>query len=368
MQKRIVSLLAFLLASSRVDAATEPGSRLQIIAVDPKPKSERAPLDVAELARLEAEIAASPRLRKPRQDLVHALVRAGRLQEALAAASEWRAHDAYNLVAVRALGDVQSSLGDKARAQRTYSAIVELLPKDVEARRAVATLLKAAGDLEGARLQLEAALELAPEDRRTAFELADVEQRLGKNDEAEKRFRAVIDASEAPEALRYPARQRLSQIYAKQRLAALANKDAKAASALEHAIRALDVHGGSENDIKVYLSWDTDRTDVDLWVFTPAGEKIFYSHREGRQGEALHDDVTTGYGPETFTAHRAQPGEYKVVVDYYGAHEAGKEARGEIIVVVNEGRVDEERKVFPYRLFDQKDSVMLARVKVGGGK
>jgi hypothetical protein len=38
------------------------------------------------------------------------------------------------------------------------------------------------------------------------------------------------------------------------------------------------------------------------------------------------------------------------------------------MVVVNEGRANEERRVFPYVLFDQKDTVALARVHVGGGK
>ena len=37
------------------------------------------------------------------------------------------------------------------------------------------------------------------------------------------------------------------------------------------------------NDVKVYLTWDTDRSDVDLWVLNPGGEKIFYSHKQGRQ-------------------------------------------------------------------------------------
>jgi tetratricopeptide (TPR) repeat protein len=364
--KRSVQLLVFLLASSRVDAATGP--RLTIVPVDPKPKTGRPAASDAELDRLRADVAASPRLRKPRQDLVHALVRAGRLEEAHTAAAEWRLHDAYNLVAVRQLGDVESALGDRARAQRTYSAIVELLPKDVEARRAVATLLKQAGDLEGARLQLQAALALQPSDRRTGFELGDVEQRLGHDAEAQRLFQETVDADEAPEALRYPARQRLSQIWAAERHRALARKDSARAAELGRRIDALAVHGGSENDIKVFLSWDTDRTDVDLWVFTPDGSKVFYGNKQGRHGEALHDDVTTGYGPETFTAHDAQPGDYKIVVDYFGAHEAGKEARGEIIVVINEGRVDEQRRVFPYRLFDQKDSVLLARVHVGGGK
>jgi tetratricopeptide (TPR) repeat protein len=359
-------LASCLLATSGVALAAE-GPRLTIVAVDPQPKSHRAS-DTDALASLRAAVAAAPKLRKPRLDLVHSLVRAGLLPEAHAAALEWRKHDAYNLVAVRQLGDIEAALGDQATARRTYSAIVELLPKDIEARRALATLFKQAGDLDGARRQLQAARVLAPDDRRTAFELGDVEQRLGHEAEAMRLFQETIDAPDTNEAVAYPARQRMSQLYAAARHRALAAKNPARAAELSQLIENLGVHGGIENDIKVYLSWDTDRTDVDLWVITPKGEKVFYAHKLGRDGESLFDDVTTGYGPETFTAEHAQPGDYKIVVDFYGAREAGKEARGEIIVVVNEGRTDEQRRVFPYRLFDQKDSVTLARVHVGGGR
>ena len=92
------------------------------------------------------------------------------------------------------------------------------------------------------------------------------------------------------------------------------------------------------NDIKVYLTWDTDRTDVDLWVLNPAGEKIFYSHKQGKGGDALFDDVTTGYGPESYSARQAAPGKYLVSVNYYGtSRDAFAEARGEVTVVLRRG-------------------------------
>src|SRR5688572_1439413 len=57
-------------------------------------------------------------------------------------------------------------------------------------------------------------------------------------------------------------------------------------------------------DLRVTLTWDTPATDVDLWVTTPDGEKVFYGHREGKSGGTLDTDVTTGFGPETFTHAR----------------------------------------------------------------
>src|SRR6185369_16932370 len=120
-------------------------------------------------------------------------------------------------------------------------------------------------------------------------------------------------------SVRYPARQRLAQMAAHERVEAAARNDALAVADLDHRIQALQIHGGVENDIKVFLSWDTDRSDIDLWVTTPSGETVKYDHRGAAGGEELFDDVTTGYGPESFTAHAANPGTYTVSVDYFGA-------------------------------------------------
>jgi hypothetical protein len=285
----------------------------------------------------------------------------GDLVAAHEAAESWRSHDAYNLVVVRLLGDIETEQGDTARARRTYSAIVELLPRDVQARRALATVLKQGGDLEGAREQLVSALRIT-KDWPTELELADVEHRLGAPD-ALARFRRISEAAEVSESLRYPARQRLAQILARQRREAVARGDAAHASELGRELDSLDLHGGVENDIKVFLSWDTDRTDVDLWVTTPSGQKVFYGAKSGAHGERLFDDVTTGYGPESFTAHAAAPGAYTVTVDYFGARPgAFKEARGEVLVILNEGRPNETRRAFPYRVFEEKDRVTVARI------
>lgn len=367
MRPLVTSCILTGLAISAASRAAPSESRLSIVPVASEP-SEHHRISTQEIEALRASVAAEPHLRKPRLELVRALLQAGRRDEALAAAREWRAHDAYNLVAVRLLGDVETEMGAAADARRSYSAIVELLPKDVEARRALATVLKQSGDLEGARRELAAAHELRAEDRRVEFELADVEQRLGTNEDARRRFEQIAAAPDADESLRYPAKQRLAQLLQQERLAQVSKGDMAEAARLEGQIRELSLDGGIENDVKIFLSWDTDRTDVDLWVTTPAGEKVFYSHPRGAHGESLFHDVTTGYGPESFTVHAAAPGDYLVEVDYFGARQGDfKEARGEVIIVLDEGRPTERRRALPYRLFEEKDTVRVARIHVDGG-
>jgi tetratricopeptide (TPR) repeat protein len=360
-------LALFCLAEAKADPSSKLAARFSLERLQEEPTQRARPSDTA-LTELKAAVEKDPRLRRPRIELVRGLLAAGKLEAARDEAQSFREHDAYNLVAVRLLGDIETELGDRASARRTYSSIVELLPKEVEARRALATVLKQAGDLDGARAQLALALELRPEDRRIAFELGDVEQRLNLLSEARERFESTANAPDADDGLRYPAKQRLAQIYGAERRAALTAGDGPRASDLEQKIAALAIQGGLENDMKVFLSWDTDRTDVDLWVLTPTGEKVFYGHPTGARGEALFHDVTTGYGPESFTAHDAAHGDYQIQVNYFGARSGDfKEARGEVIVVLDEGRPTEVSRTFHYRLFEQGQTVSVARVHVLGG-
>jgi uncharacterized protein YfaP (DUF2135 family) len=98
-------------------------------------------------------------------------------------------------------------------------------------------------------------------------------------------------------------------------------------------------------DLRVTLTWDRPATDVDLWVTGPDGEKVMYSHRQGKAGGTLDTDVTTGFGPETFTQARLLRGTYRIQAHYYGAG-APIPCRIEVTTVRFEGTPDEERRVF----------------------
>ena len=337
---------------------------LSLTKADSEPAEGRAAPSAKRLAELREKVAAEPGSREARFDLVKALMAANDLSGALEAAKAWRVKDAYNLVVVRLIGDIHTELGDLPNARRAYSAVVELLPEDPGAHRALATVLKQGGELEGAYTRLLAASKLREDDVRIAFELADVAHRLDRAAEATTRFEAIAANDKASDGIRYPAKQRLAQLYSASRREALAAGHTAAADTLLAKIKALELKGGAVNDIKVYLSWDTDRSDVDLWVINPAGEKIFYSHRNGRFGGALFHDVTTGYGPESFTAREAHPGTWLVQVNYFSTNRRRfTEARGEVVVVLHEGTAKEQRHVLPYRLFKAKQTVTVARIK-----
>ena len=74
-------------------------------------------------------------------------------------------------------------------------------------------------------------------------------------------------------------------------------------------------------DIRVVLNWDTDDSDMDLWVTDPYGEKCYYKYRFTKTGGLMSCDFTGGYGPEEFMIRKAVKGKYIIQANYYGSQE-----------------------------------------------
>jgi len=107
-------------------------------------------------------------------------------------------------------------------------------------------------------------------------------------------------------------------------------------------------------DLRVTLTWDTPGTDVDLWVTGPDGEKVYYQQKQGKAGGTLDTDVTTGYGPETYTQAHAPAGTYRVQAHYFSG---GPPTRVRVTVIRGEGTPREERRELRAVLL-AKDDVM----------
>jgi len=74
-------------------------------------------------------------------------------------------------------------------------------------------------------------------------------------------------------------------------------------------------------DIRIVLNWDTDNSDMDLWVIDPYGEKCFFDNTLTHIGGLISRDFTGGYGPEEFLIRKAVNGKYKIQANYYGSRE-----------------------------------------------
>ncbi|MES0489326.1 MAG: DUF2135 domain-containing protein [Leptospirales bacterium] len=115
-------------------------------------------------------------------------------------------------------------------------------------------------------------------------------------------------------------------------------------------------------DIKIVLIWDT-QTDVDLWVIDPKGEKCYYSSPSTSSGGNLDVDVTSGYGPETFTMAQALPGEYSVQVQYYSSHSTPI-TRVHLYVITYEGTPREQRQYFQFTMTKAHQVYQIAKFQI----
>jgi hypothetical protein len=91
-------------------------------------------------------------------------------------------------------------------------------------------------------------------------------------------------------------------------------------------------------DFRATLFWDTDGTDVDLWVTDPDGEKCYYANKITATGLDLDVDDVTGYGPENITGESNLPaGDYLVQVHYYSDHGTNLDSHCTVLVTQHEG-------------------------------
>lgn len=74
-------------------------------------------------------------------------------------------------------------------------------------------------------------------------------------------------------------------------------------------------------DVRIVLNWDTDNSDMDLWVTDPNNEKCYYKNSKTKAGGMITQDFTNGYGPEAFLIKDAPKGKYIIEADYYGTRE-----------------------------------------------
>jgi tetratricopeptide (TPR) repeat protein len=118
-------------------------------------------------------------------------------------------------------------------------------------------------------------------------------------------------------------------------------------------------------DLRVTISWNTDATDVDLWVIEPDGTKCFYQHNRTKNGGELSQDQTQGYGPERYQVAKAQQGVYTILVHYYGVNRnlLGGETHVKVNVVRNAGSPQEQVQRHTVILKRQNEQVEVCKIK-----
>ncbi|QNH21479.1 Vault protein inter-alpha-trypsin domain protein [Xanthomonas sp. GW] len=119
-------------------------------------------------------------------------------------------------------------------------------------------------------------------------------------------------------------------------------------------------------DLRVVLNWDSDNSDMDLWVTDPNGERCYYAHRSTYQGGQLSQDFTGGYGPEEFSLRRAKPGKYKVEANFFGDRQPLVTGATTLHLQLSTGwgGATQRDQQVTLRLKDQKETILVGEFEV----
>jgi hypothetical protein len=120
------------------------------------------------------------------------------------------------------------------------------------------------------------------------------------------------------------------------------------------------------SDLRVTITWNTDATDVDLWVIEPDGTKCFYKNAKTPSGGQLSQDQTQGYGPERYEISQAPKGEYRVIVHYFSPNRnlLGGESHVQVVVTRNAGTPQETVERHTIILKEHNQEVEVCKIKL----
>jgi uncharacterized protein YfaP (DUF2135 family) len=119
-------------------------------------------------------------------------------------------------------------------------------------------------------------------------------------------------------------------------------------------------------DLRVVLAWDSDNSDMDLWVTDPNGERCYYGNRNTYQGGLLSDDFTGGYGPEEFVLKDAKPGKYKVEANFFGDRQQIVTGATTLSLTLSKGwgTAQQKNETVTLRLSGARETVLVGEFEV----
>jgi tetratricopeptide (TPR) repeat protein len=254
--------------------------------------------------------------------------------------------------------------GDTWGAVRALSSPVELRPQDAEALRLVGYGLLALGQYPAATELFEHVRLNRPFEPQSYLEEALALDAAGRSAEAARDWEIVLARAwkRHDEEVKTVASYHYARL-----LAALAKHPRleKESAALSARLRELRPSGEpGAIDYQLTTHWNSDGTDIDLWVVEPNGEKCFYQHKQTTLGGQLHWDITDGLGPELYHARQAAPGTYFVLVHYFGNNSQRYVVPTALLLVTDRdvfAKEDAYKRRFQVRILPRQNAQLLLR-------
>ena len=272
--------------------------------------------------------------------------------------------------------DHLANAGQRAFALRVLTDVVELQLAEPRLLRIAAHRLQQMGELDLAIELFDEVLRLRPEEPQSLRDLslalaARAEERLARRSApaaSTSDFQRALDLLNRIVTAEWDGRFPQIEVIALEeanRIASIVERHPALRSAVTNPID-LRLRQPLTLDLRVVLTWDTDLTDMDLWVVEPSGESCYYSHALTSVGGAISRDFTQGYGPEVYATHRALAGRYKIQTNFFGsgAQSLTGPTTVQATVITDFGRPNEKRRALTLRLKERKDVVDVGEVTI----
>lgn len=297
---------------------------------------------------LRKRLQANPRDRELYNQLSESLAALAEWSELRSVALRWQPYDPENPQVYEVLGLADTQLGRDAEAARAFASLIEVAPGKTELLQRAGMLLLRTRRASLAEAPLRRALELRPDRANGYRHLALLLWQDGRIEEAAR----VLESATRQNFpgwygdVQRVIREELGYVYR-----AWLKKDASRRREIEERARDHRVDLERTDALRITLVWETDANDVDLHVVDPAGEEIYYSHKNSRSGLELYQDITQGLGPEVIRTAETDRGTYHVGVRYFAAGPMGI-SRG-LVVVMRNG----EMEIHPFRLVQGGEAI-----------
>ncbi len=247
------------------------------------------------------------------------------------------------------------SAGRADTGLRVLTSVLELELESPALLRIVGHRLDQAGEVDTAIIVFERVLHLRPEEPQSYRDLALV---LAKRSNYQRAIEMLEQVVMGQWDERFPDIEVIALMELNGLLASIGGAEDLTVSLDSRLRKRLDV------DVRIVLTWDTDLTDIDLWVIEPSTEQCYYGHNRTTIGGLLSADNTGGYGPEEYVIRKAMAGEYAIKAHFFGSGQqilAGP-TTVQATIITNFGRPNEERRSLTFRLTEPDDIVEIGRV------
>lgn len=248
--------------------------------------------------------------------------------------------------------------GLKEKALIILSNLAELEAENYRLLRVLGYRLKQLGYNEYAIEQFKTVLRLRPEEPQSYRDLGLVYAQNNQYQEAVDMLYKIVEGSwdnRFPE-IEVIAVEEMNQVIAE-------------ANRKKVSLNLLNVDGrliyNMPVDIRIVLNWDTDNSDMDLWVTDPYGEKCYYKYRFTKTGGLMSRDFTGGYGPEEFMIRKAVKGKYTIQANYYGTREQTVIGPTTVYldIYTDYATGEEKKKTITLRLSQNKEVINVGEVE-----